>query len=142
MTEQLKPCPFCGKQADLIESEPSKARFNQGCVHFAVSCSDFNCEVMPKGNLWHITPQDAVKAWNTRADGWISFGEHPMCSGRYMVDSSYGVRDAFFSEGFIVGDFRWQDCETGNDEGVENYDGIEFEVYNWMPLPKPPKVTK
>lgn len=74
--------------------------------------------------------------WNTRADGWISASINPQFSGRFTVDSSYGVRDAFFTEGFVSGDFRWQDCQTGNDEGMENYDGVEFKVYNWMPLPK------
>lgn len=78
---------------------------------------------------------------NASADGWIGASINPQFSGRFTVDSSYGVRDAFFADGFFTGDFRWQDCQTGNDEGMENYDGVEFKVYNWMPLPNPPKAV-
>jgi hypothetical protein len=65
--DKLKRCPFCGEEAELQESEPSTARFNEGCTSFIVRCSAFNCKVMPKPNLWHITPSDAISAWNTRS---------------------------------------------------------------------------
>ena len=127
--DELKPCPCCSSD-DVVTS-------NTATGNYRASCAD--CRMSTAG--WY-SYAEALNAWNTRADGWISVGEHPKCSGRYTVNSSYGVRDAFFSEGFIAGDFRWQDCETGNDEGVENHHGIEFEVYNWMPLPVPPKAEK
>jgi thiamine biosynthesis lipoprotein ApbE len=63
---KIKPCPFCGGKAELLESEPSTARFNEGAVHFAVSCGSIDCGVLPKANLWQITPEEAVQAWNKR----------------------------------------------------------------------------
>ena len=63
---KLKPCPFCGGEPDLTESEPSTANFNEGSIHFSVSCSGFDCEVMPKANLWQITEEEAILAWNKR----------------------------------------------------------------------------
>ncbi|EKO3908227.1 Lar family restriction alleviation protein [Vibrio fluvialis] len=64
---ELKPCPFCGGEAELIQSEPSTARFNEGTVNFAVACYGYKCGVMPYPKLWQITKEEAVKAWNTRA---------------------------------------------------------------------------
>lgn len=119
MNEQLKPCPFCGPQP--IEWAPTGL----------IKCLYSGCSSNPESY--------SRQGWNTRADGWISASINPQFSGRFTVDSSYGVRDAFFTEGFVSGDFRWQDCQTGDDEGMENYDGVEFKVYNWMKLPSTPK---
>lgn len=67
MSEQeLKPCPFCGGEAYLLEGEPSTANFNEGAVHFAVACGTLGCQVLPKANLWQMNEDDAVNAWNTR----------------------------------------------------------------------------
>lgn len=134
--DELKPCPFCG----------CKVSFVRDCHGWNKVIGEHSNKCPLDGNnlLTWSSEENApiLDKWNTRADGWISVGEHQKCSGRYTVNSSYGVRDAFFSEGFVADDFRWQDCETGNDEGVENHHGIEFEVYNWMPLPAPPKAVK
>ena len=121
MNKQLKPYPFCGHPP--IEWTPTGL----------IKCLYSGCSSNPEAY--------SLRGWNTRADGWIGASINPQFSGRFTVDSSYGVRDAFFTEGFISGDFRWQDCQTGNDEGMENYDGIEFKVYNWMSLPNPPKAV-
>lgn len=74
---------------------------------------------------------------NTRTDGWVDLPSIPNESGRYTVNSSYGVRDAYFTIGFTHGDHSWQDCETNNDEGMENSSGEIFTVYSWISLPKP-----
>lgn len=67
MSEQLKPCPFCGGEAELISSEPSTANHNDGAVHSAVACFCFGCKVMPYPKLWHVNDSEAISAWNTRA---------------------------------------------------------------------------
>lgn len=67
MSDKLKPCPFCGgSDLAIKESDPSTARFNEGAVHFSVACLGMNCVMMPVGNLWHISPEDAISSWNTR----------------------------------------------------------------------------
>lgn len=65
--KKLKPCPFCGGKAEIIHSEPSTARFNEGAIHSAVACFNINCRVMPYPKLWEVNEVEAVKAWNTRA---------------------------------------------------------------------------
>lgn len=65
---KLKPCPFCGGEVGIIESKPSTAKLTKGEVAFSVMCSKFKCNVKPKANAWQITKEDAVEAWNTRAD--------------------------------------------------------------------------
>lgn len=117
---ELKNCPFCGGKAELITS------FSEYGVETGASCEscDAYCE--------------SVDKWNTRTDGWIGVDEQPKETGRYTVNSSYGVREAFFTAGFVEGDYCWQDCQTGDDEGMCNMDGVDFEVYDWMSLPKQP----
>lgn len=69
MTE-LKPCPFCGKEAVL-----KKASFSD-IVY--VQCNNKRCAVFC-GTIGKNTKEEAVRAWNTRAnwhtgtpteDGW------------------------------------------------------------------------
>lgn len=73
MSEELKPCPFCGGKGEMCETKPSTARFNEGAVNFAVQCFAFDCQGV-KANCWGVTPEDAADMWNTRAQqsDWIS----------------------------------------------------------------------
>lgn len=68
---------------------------------------------------------------------WHPLSSPPQESGRYTVHSSYGVRDAYFTTGLTQGDFRWQDCETGNDEGMQNMEGVVYKVFSWTYMPMP-----
>lgn len=62
---QIKPCPFCGGDGEMCESEPSTARFNEGAVNFAVQCFGRECQGV-KANIWQISPEEAATKWNTR----------------------------------------------------------------------------
>lgn len=65
----LKSCPFCGGDPELIQSEPSNANSNLGAVHCAVACFNFNCQVMPYPKLWQVNEEEeAAIAWNTRKE--------------------------------------------------------------------------
>ena len=61
--EQLRPCPFCGQTASLIEhidrlsSKP----------YFYVSCNHYECTCRPI-TRWYKTPDKAIEAWNRRSD--------------------------------------------------------------------------
>lgn len=55
MTTALKPCPFCGGEADLLDTLPSG-----GCWCRCDECSSDG----PSGD----TEADAIAAWNRRAD--------------------------------------------------------------------------
>lgn len=55
MKSDLKPCPFCGYQVDLLESTPS------GPAGIRVYCRGCGA----KGRAENSS-DDAIKAWNTR----------------------------------------------------------------------------
>lgn len=54
--DKLKPCPFCGKEADLNEGQTG---------HFYVTCPNYFCNVMAMTNTFE-TPTEAIKVWNKR----------------------------------------------------------------------------
>lgn len=113
----------------MRESEPSTARFNEGAVHFSVSCTGFSCGVMPKGSLWHITPGDAANAWNTRASGWISVDERlpEIDGGRFLVKVQ---KTAFNSSGVEISTFSRVISPAWEIERIRS-----SIVTDWMPLP-------
>lgn len=53
-----------------------------------------------------------------------------------LIASNYGVRSGFFSKTWSG---KFQDHLSSNDEGMEDWDGVEFVVTHWMPLPEPPR---
>jgi Lar family restriction alleviation protein len=58
-TEKLKPCPFCGSAAELIE-RPYHAR-----PEYYVMCIAFGCgAAIPSGS----NKQFVIEDWNRRAD--------------------------------------------------------------------------
>ena len=54
---ELKPCPFCGGEAVLIDN---------GCF-VDVSCKNFHCRGWAD-SLMFKTKEEAIEAWNRRAD--------------------------------------------------------------------------
>lgn len=60
--QQLKPCPFCGADGKLVNIPDCN-----GSLNWAVICGDIRCKVCPCTS-YHETEQEAVDAWNTRAE--------------------------------------------------------------------------
>lgn len=54
---ELKPCPFCGSEADLYGE----------CNMVKVRCINYQCGC--KTNAWFDEIEDAVEHWNTRTGG-------------------------------------------------------------------------
>lgn len=67
MGEQLKPCPFCGGDAELQKSLGGPFTEDAVRASFRVVCSDHGCQG-GFSNFWHTTPEEAVGAWNRRAE--------------------------------------------------------------------------
>ena len=61
--EKMKPCPFCGGDAELnIDSTPN----SNGDVYWVV-CNNMDCPVCPSTELY-CSARAAINAWNTRAN--------------------------------------------------------------------------
>jgi hypothetical protein len=58
MTEKIKPlpCPFCG----------SEAEWHGECEMIWIRCSNYECMAEQNGRF--DEPEEAVEAWNRRAD--------------------------------------------------------------------------
>jgi hypothetical protein len=59
MSDDLKPCPFCGGEASKIPD----ANHSTG---WEVGCYSGKCDVEP--HIWAVHLETAVTQWNTRAD--------------------------------------------------------------------------
>ena len=61
MSDDLKPCPFCGDKTPYTDEASCRVFGNRTGHNFAVACS--NCEVSAPGNR---TMEGAIAEWNTR----------------------------------------------------------------------------
>ena len=59
MTEKLKPCPFCGGEAEISVCIPPS---HGSQVTFEVWCSNENCV----SRKIFLTRSEAIEAWNRR----------------------------------------------------------------------------
>lgn len=66
MTAELKPCPFCGGEAELQSSTSDP--FGEDRVSWRVVCREIFCCQGGTCNVWEATPDDAVRKWNNRAE--------------------------------------------------------------------------
>lgn len=134
----LLPCPFCGSPAKLCFSKANAAgtRFA-----FWVHCDfrgDLNCDVIPTTPKFD-TAEQAAKAWNTRASGWIP------CSKRMPDDDE----EVLFAVAYPWDKGRKPKVALGrhytkNEKGWwAAYYGafLDYEVTHWMPLPETPELT-
>ena len=58
MSEELKPCPFCGGVAEVWQ-------IDERSTGHEVACADIRCNV--KSVAWGMTRAEAIAAWNRRA---------------------------------------------------------------------------
>lgn len=64
MTNELKPCPFCGGEAEYFELSWTTTAF--GGHKYAVPFWQIRCKDCRATLGDFETKQDAIKAWNTR----------------------------------------------------------------------------
>lgn len=113
----LLPCPFCGRKPKSIVN----------IQMYAIGCSFSKCHVYPC--VVKKTPEEAAKAWNTRASGWIPRSERmPEKDGKYLC--------------VINGEFKI--LPYGNGEFYcKCSDAVlrccNSSVTHWMPIPDMPK---
>ena len=128
MTDILRPCPFCGGEADVQQSENFGDNRGMVLCLTCLSCSN-DCD----------TWQEAIAAWNTRHDGWILVaGQEPpkdkdfLIYGKHRLDNEYSVIHAYPYEGRIYANSR---------EAIIDWEDGITDFTHWKPieLPSPEK---
>ena len=66
MSEELKPCPFCGGEAKFVESRDSVIPGKLEVVAWNVQCSKCGASTLP--NNYYGDKKEAANRWNTRAE--------------------------------------------------------------------------
>lgn len=61
---KLKPCPFCGRPATLVDALDTLEPGEPDDGSRGVRCNDARCPVKPM--VWKVTAIEAIKAWNAR----------------------------------------------------------------------------
>lgn len=56
----LKPCPFCGSEAEIID-------YKDEYLEQIVTCRNSFCKVNPNTHFFE-TREEAIEAWNRRAE--------------------------------------------------------------------------
>lgn len=120
--EGLKPCPFCGGD-EILMLESDRSDYVPFCSHCGAEID--GCKY----------GDEAIAAWNRRADGWISVEDRLPSEEEVLEDQEFivvikGYRLA--TTLYFVGG-EWRD-----DAG----DGDFYHVTHWMPLPKVPKEVR
>ena len=59
---KLKPCPFCGGKAKVEHDSDERSTF------FWATCNNRHCLVHPYSEEVFNSAEEAIDAWNTRAD--------------------------------------------------------------------------
>ncbi len=60
--EKLKPCPFCGS-TDILDFNNAEMAIGPNSINYGLICIE--CDARTG---WYYTVDEAVKAWNRRAD--------------------------------------------------------------------------
>lgn len=131
----LLPCPFCGKTdtakiTTVAECECMDNPTEWDKTHYGAVCS-FVVGGCGASTGWdHESPEEAAKAWNTRASGWIPCSERmPDAPGIHvMVTDGVHIMESLYE--LIDGEMLW----------LDNSLDLRFgKVTHWMPLPEMPK---
>lgn len=123
MSEELKPCPFCGGEAAMRwfqdEQHPD--------IIFVVDCSA-RCGA----NTW-TTEDNAIAAWNRREETsrWIPVSER-LPENDQTVIGTYYDRENQVSVGEVGFSAFYKTWEFG-ERGIS----LDYTVTAWRPLPEP-----
>jgi Lar family restriction alleviation protein len=61
-SKELKPCPFCGGNAEI------RMFINDGEKRYYTACFNDTCAIRPHSITTFKTQKKAIAAWNTRAE--------------------------------------------------------------------------
>ena len=132
MSDDLKPCPFCGGDKNII----CRTDYDGGDA-YAVSCrySDCHGHIFTLGHGYFSTKEEAIAAWNTRADKdrieQLAATCEQLERDKVLDDGRPCVTDVFLAAAIEQLDDKWDLFEAvkcwceGDWEGA--LEGIELE---------------
>ena len=100
MSEELKPCPFCGEQNELY---PCVIGFGEG-KPYAIDCIGCGMDFVPREG------RDVIAAWNTRTPQWQDIATAPKDGEPVLL---YKPNERMVGEYTIVG--YWGEWPGGGD---------------------------
>ena len=63
MNEELKPCPFCGKEAFIFERACGDSLND---IFFEIGCKTYECIMEEGSDFICDTKEESIEAWNKR----------------------------------------------------------------------------
>ena len=84
MTDELKPCPFCGGEAACIEDGSHSTAWEIGC---------YNGQCAAEPSVWEPRKEMAIAAWNTRAAPPLN---DPLVLA--LVEAANGVVNEYYNQ--------------------------------------------
>lgn len=115
MNEKLKPCPFCGGEAEVVRISSNS---------FFVRCKE--CTTFRPISE---SEEEAIKLWNERADCWIPVEERLPEYDLPCLVSTKNDGDPLSATGIAIAFY---------DPECEEWEGVKYgKVTAWMPLPNP-----
>ena len=67
MQENLKPCPFCGRDPALqVDKRYPKTARMLPIDAYTVVCNTYSCPIYHADNTWFTTAETAIEKWNER----------------------------------------------------------------------------
>ena len=136
---ELKPCPFCGKRAELKKDTryPRSGKQEDKAVKaYEVICPNHDCVIYNADNTYFLSKKAAVEAWNSRASGWISVNDRlpEKYKGHPCSDYVLFVYDNEIHMGSYEYNAEEWVSENGHFRIRRDY------VTYWMPLPELPEM--
>jgi hypothetical protein len=132
MTDELKPCPFCGEDAEHVHV----------CAYEEiVRCTNECCFVRP--SITCELPEECFELWNTRAAGasegqaWQPIATAPRDGSNILI--RFG-RDGISQAKYVAGTphpWKFIDTNDGITWLINHAVDTEYGPTHWMPLPPP-----
>lgn len=118
MTEELKPCPFCGGDAKNLGDDE----------RFMIGCDNASCVVQPNTSM-HFDPLHAQGEWNTRPSPWVSVKDLlPAARPKVLARWEGSLIRVDCASSAEVGRYGAHVCNDGGPH-----------ITHWMPLPDHPE---
>ena len=64
---ELKPCPFCGGKAELVQDVRYPRPKCECKTAYEVVCNNTDCIMYHNDNNYYLSKKKAIEAWNKRA---------------------------------------------------------------------------